>query len=389
MRVFLIAGEESGDQLGAGLMRELRAREQSIEIAGVGGAAMAREGLASLFPIADIAVMGVLPVLARLPLLMRRIRETAEAALLFAPDVLVIIDSPDFTHRVAKRVRARRPDLPIVDYVSPTVWAWRPGRAAKMRGYIDHVLALLPFEPAAHQRLGGPACTYVGHPLIARLGALTPDEDESRARQSELPLVLVLPGSRRAEATRLLPDFGAALDFLRTSYGAIDVVLPAVPHLEAMIRQGVASWPVAPRIVTGEAEKFAAFRRARVALAASGTVTLELALAGMPQTVAYKVAWIEGFLKYLITVPSIVLPNLILGQNAVPEFLQEACTPERLAASVLSLLRDGPERAAQIAAFGRLKELMRLGPGESPSGRAAGIVIAMARNGRSDGSQAS
>ncbi|WP_020176457.1 lipid-A-disaccharide synthase [Methyloferula stellata] len=375
MKVFLVAGEESGDQLGAGLMRALRARQPGVVTAGVGGTAMAKEGLESLFPMDDIAVMGFVSVIARLPLLVKRIGETAEAALRFEPDVLAIIDSPDFTHRVARRLRAARPDLPIVDYVSPTVWAWRPGRAAQMRRSIDHVLALLPFEPEAHRRLGGPACSYVGHPLIERLDVLTPNEDEMRARSADPPLVLVLPGSRRSEVTRLLDDFGAAIGLIRSTFGPVEVVLPAVPHLEALIRARVADWPWPPRIVTGEAEKFAAFRRARAALAASGTVTLELALASVPQCVAYKVSWAEGFLKYVITVPSIVLPNLILGENVVPEFLQEACTPHKLAGAMVALLRDGPDREAQIAAFQRLKELMSLADGESPAGRAAEIVI--------------
>ena len=280
MKVFLVAGEESGDQLGAGLMRALRARQPETVIVGVGGSAMAKEGLESLFPMDDIAVMGFVAVVARLPLLMKRIGETAKAVLQFEPDVLVIIDSPDFTHRVARRVRAARPDLRIIDYVSPTVWAWRPGRAAKMRAYVDHVLALLPFEPQAHRRLGGPVCTYVGHPLIERLDVLTPDVEDARVRDANPPLVLVLPGSRRSEVTRLLDDFGQALALVRETYGPIDAVLPAVPHLEGLIREKTAGWVHPPRIVTGEAEKFSAFRRARVALAASGTVTLELALSG-------------------------------------------------------------------------------------------------------------
>ncbi len=361
-------------------MRALRAQDPSITIAGVGGVAMEREGLNSLFPISDIAVMGVLPVLAKLPIVFKRIGETASAILRFEPDVLVIIDSPDFTHRVARRVKSRRRNTPIIDYVSPTVWAWRPGRAAKMCGYIDHVLALFPFEPAAHHRLGGPPCTYVGHPLIERLDVLTPNETERAARNNEPPLVLILPGSRRAEITRLLDDFGAALELIRAAYGPVDAILPAVPHLEALIRERTAAWQVPPRIVTTEAEKFASFRRARAALAASGTVTLELALADVPQCVAYKVTRLEGLLKYVISVPSIVLPNLILGTNEVPEFLQGACTPQNLSASIIDLLRQGPKRNAQIAAFARLAELMKLGGGESPSVSAAQIILLTARS---------
>ena len=178
---------------------------------------MEAEGLKSLFPISDIAVMGILPVLARLPTLMARIRRTAEAIIADRPDVLVIIDSPDFTHRVARRVRAALPKLPIVDYVSPSVWAWRPGRAKAMRTYVDCVLALLPFEPEAYRRLGGPRCVYVGHPLIERLDELRPNADEARRRASERPLIVVLPGSRRSEVTRLMADFGGALASLSQS----------------------------------------------------------------------------------------------------------------------------------------------------------------------------
>ena len=181
-RIALVAGEVSGDQLGFKLMRALREANPGVAFMGVGGDAMTAEGLSSLFPMSDIAVMGILPVLARLPTLLARIRATADAIIAARPDALVIIDSPDFTHRVARRVRAALPGLPVVDYVSPTVWAWRPGRARKMRGYVDTVLALLPFEPEAHRRLGGPDCVYVGHPLIERLSELRPDAGEARRR---------------------------------------------------------------------------------------------------------------------------------------------------------------------------------------------------------------
>ena len=221
LRVALVAGEHSGDQLGFKLMRALReARSGDVAFSGVGGEAMEAEGLKSLFPISDIAVMGILPVLARLPTLLARIRRTAEAIIADRPDVLVIIDSPDFTHRVARRVRAALPRLPIVDYVSPSVWAWRPGRAKAMLTYVDCVLALLPFEPEAYRRLGGPRCVYVGHPLIERLGELRPNADEARRPASGPPLIVVLPGSRRSEVTRLMADFGGALAALRQSVGS-------------------------------------------------------------------------------------------------------------------------------------------------------------------------
>ena len=379
LRVFIVAGEHSGDHLGADLLAALRERVPDLAVAGIGGDAMARQGLVPLFPLSDIAVMGFVPVLARLPDLLRRIRQVAEAAVAARPDVLVIVDSPDFTHRVARRVRALAPAIPIVDYVSPTVWAWRPGRAPAMRAYVDHLLALLPFEPEAHRRLGGPPCTYVGHPLIERLSSLRPGPDELLAR--ERPTLLVLPGSRRSEIRRLTAVFGAAVARVAEAVPGLDVVLPAVTDLADDIRARVATWPVAPRVVTGEAAKLAAFRGARAALAASGTVTLELALAGVPMAVAYRVSPFETWLRFVVKVPSIVLPNLILGENAIPEFLQQACTAEALSAALVPLLGDTPERAAQCEAFARLDAAMRIAPGSTPSAEAASRVLAAVRDG--------
>jgi lipid-A-disaccharide synthase len=375
LRVALVAGEHSGDQLGFKLMRALREAHSSEAVfIGVGGEAMEAEGLKSLFPISDIAVMGILPVLARLPTLIARIRQTAEAMIAARPDVLVIIDSPDFTHRVARRVRAALPNLPIVDYVSPSVWAWRPGRAKAMLAYVDCVLALLPFEPEAYRRLGGPRCVYVGHPLIEHLDELRPD-DEARRRNSWPPLIVVLPGSRRTEVSRLMADFGGALAGLRRSVGPISVMLPTLPHIESEVRAMAANWPEAPIITLGEAAKYAAFRGAHASLAASGTVTLELALAGVPMVGAYKVSLVEEQLKYLIKVPSILLPNLILGERAIPEKLQKDCTPVALAEALAKIVRDGPARSAQLEALSRLDQLMALPDGGAPSAHAARAVL--------------
>ncbi|HWG05933.1 MAG TPA: lipid-A-disaccharide synthase [Beijerinckiaceae bacterium] len=379
LKIFIVAGEQSGDQLGFKLMRALKtATGGAVRFQGVGGDAMQREGLESLFPLTDIAVMGILPVIRRLPNLLARIDETARAARQYQPDVLVLIDSPDFTHRVAHRVRRDLPHLPVVNYVSPTVWAWRPGRARRMRAIIDHVLAILPFEPAAHERLGGPACTYVGHPLIERLDELRPSGEEVDRRENGVPTILLLPGSRRSEIRRLMGDFGAAAARAAERLGAVDFVLPAVSHLGAEIREATKGWAIMPRIVTGEAEKWVAFRRARAALAASGTVTLELALSGVPMVVAYKVSALESLLRHVITVPSIVLPNLVLGENAIPEFLQENCTPEKLATALVALVENTPERARQREALAMLDQKMLLANSESPSARAARIVLDVA-----------
>jgi lipid-A-disaccharide synthase len=376
LRVFIAIGEPSGDQLGARLMRALReATGGEVEFLGIAGEAMHAEGLKSLFPLPDLAVMGVLPVIAKLPRLIARIHETARAVIAARPDILVIIDSPDFTHRVARIARRALPALPIVDYVSPSVWAWRPGRAKAMRAYVDRLLALLPFEPAAHERLGGPPCFYVGHPLIERRGELQPDAGDAARRDAAPPLIVVLPGSRRSVIKRLINDFGAALALLSRQVGLIEIVLPTLPHLAVEIGVQTAAWPTKPRIVVGEVAKFGAFRRARAALVASGTATLELALAGVPMVGAYKVSRLEEPLKYFIHVPSILLPNLILGERAIPEFLQRECTPERLATALAELVANGEPRQAQLAALSRLDDLMRLDDGAAPSARAARLTL--------------
>jgi lipid-A-disaccharide synthase len=377
MKYFVVTGEPSGDALGGKLLAALFARDPEAEFLGVGGEAMAAQGFVSLFPLSDVSVMGILPVFAHLPTLLRRIDETARAVVAARPDVLVLIDSPDFTHRVAKKARKALPGLKVVDYVSPTVWAWRPGRAKKMRKNIDLVLALLPFEPEAHARLGGPECLYVGHPLIERVGELFGAE----AGRSGGP-VLVLPGSRRSVLARMGLVFSNALARLKLLRPELEFVLPVAGPIEDLVRATVAGWPVKPRIVAGEAEKFAAFRTARAALAASGTVTLELALSGTPTVVAYKVPKLEEFIgRRLIKVPTIVLPNLILGENAFPEFLQDEASGENLARAVAALLDDGPERSRQTKALTKISEKMFLADGQTPSGAAAEAILTLAGRG--------
>jgi lipid-A-disaccharide synthase len=382
LRIAVVAGEPSGDQLGFKLTRALRDQSPGgVDFLGVGGEAMAAEGLVSLFPLADVAVMGVLPVIKRLPTLLDRIRRAAAAIVAARPDALVVIDSPDFTHRVARRVRRALPDLPVIDYVSPSVWAWRPGRAPAMRAYVDCVLALLPFEPEAHARLGGPRCVYVGHPLVERLAELRPSPDEARRRAASPPLVLALPGSRRSLIARLMADFGAAIAAAEREAGPFEVVLPTLPHVENDVRALAARWPRPPRIVVGERERFAAFRSASAALAASGTVTLELALAGVPLVGAYKVSGVEALLRPLVTLPfSVLLPNLVLGEAAIPEFLQGDCRPQALATALAALVSDGPTRSAQLAALDKLDARMRLEDGRPPSAHAAaGVLETIAR----------
>jgi lipid-A-disaccharide synthase len=381
--IFLVATEESGDRLGAGLMKVLRQRlGGAVEFEGVGGRAMAREGLNSLFPIEELSIIGLAAVVMQLPKILRLMRRTVDAVMAASPDILVIIDSPDFTHRVARRVRAKNNEIPIIDYVSPTVWAWRPGRARAMLRYIDHVLALLPFEPAAYQRLRGPPCSYVGHPLTEQLVSLRPNAEERMRRDADPPVLLVLPGSRRSEIRRHMAVFGAALGKLQAEGAAFDPVLPTMPHLVDAVREGVKNWPVAPKIVVGEEEKRSAFRIARAALAKSGTVTLELALSGIPMVTAYRVGGLEAaILSRAIKVQSVILANLVMGENIVPEYLQDDCTPENLARALGPLLSDTPERKKQLDSFAKIDAIMSTGDAP-PSVRAADIVLATLRKGR-------
>jgi lipid-A-disaccharide synthase len=382
-KIFLIATEESGDRLGANLMKVLRQRlGGAVAFEGVGGRAMAREGLISRFPIEELSIIGLAAVVKQLPKILRLIKQTAAAVTEASPDILVIIDSPDFTLRVAKRVRAADAKIPIVDYVSPSVWAWRSGRARAMLNYVDHVLALLPFEPEAYRRLRGPPCTYVGHPLTEQLAQLRPGPAERQRRDEAPPVLLVLPGSRRSEIRHHMAVFGKALGRLKDAGVAFDLVLPTMPHLQEAVAQALKAWPVQPRVVVGETEKRAAFRIAHAALAKSGTVTLELALSGVPMVTAYRTGSAEAWiLRRAINVNSVILANLVLSENVIPEFLQQDCTPEKLAQALREVLGDSALRGKQLEAFEKIDQILSTG-NLPPSARAADIVLATMRKAR-------
>jgi lipid-A-disaccharide synthase len=373
--VFLVAGEDSGDRLGAALIAAIKRRVPEARFSGVGGAQMTAQGVSSLFPLGDLAIVGIAAIAMGLPKILQHIRETADAVIAARPDVLVIIDSPEFTHRVARRVRARAPEIPIADYVCPSVWAWRPGRARAMRTYVDQVLALLPFEPAALRRLNGPPGTFVGHPLSERAGHLRPNANEARRRLADPPLLLVLPGSRAGEIRRMAGVFGETAARIAEHAAGLEVVVPSVPRLADTMKAAVASWRIPARVLTDSNEKDAAFRAACAALTKSGTSTLELAVAGIPMVAAYKVPLFEEAVgRLLIKVQSTILANLVLGENVVPEFLQRDATPERLAAALTPLLSDTPERRRQTTAFARLDAIMEIGQAV-PSDRAAAVVL--------------
>ena len=384
LKLFLVAGEHSGDALGARLMASLDRRcAGNISYAGVGGPLMEQAGFSSLFAMSDVAVMGPVAIVLALRRLTARVHATVDAAVAASPDAVVIIDSPEFTHRVATRIRTRRPDLPIVNYVSPSVWAWRPGRAKSMRVYVDHIMALLPFEPAAHRELGGPPCTYVGHPLIERISEFRDVDPAPLVKRLRLsphrPVLVVLPGSRRSEVGRLMQPFGGAMELLLEQDRLPQVIIPVVSSTRALVEQRLRRWPFIPHVVEGEADRLRAFKLANAALTASGTVTLELGLIGTPMVVAYQVEPLAApFLRRMITASSIVLPNLVLGENVFPEFIQERCTPELLARAVSDLLIDSPARAAQRSALTRLPAAFAL-PADSASDAAADIVLRYAR----------
>ena len=379
-RLALVAGEASGDALALRFIETLRRQlaPRELIVTGVGGESLIAAGLRPLFPQADIAVMGFGPVVARLPLLLRRMEDAARGIAAFAPDLLLTVDAPDFCLRVAKKVRARAPDIPIAHWVCPSVWAWRSGRARRMAPHIDRILALLPFEPAALERLHGPKTIYVGHPLIERLAQMRPDATEAAARaDADAPVVLVLPGSRRSEIRHLLPVFGEAVARVAATVPKARFVLPAVSHLHDEIVQATSGWARKPEIVLGEAAKLAAFRMARAALAASGTVTLELALSQVPTVAAYRGAgWEAAIARRLIKLPSVILPNLILGRSVVPEFIQNDATASTLAAELIAVLADGPGRDRQLAGFAEVETIMR-SAGASPAANAVEAALAL------------
>ncbi len=389
LSIFLVAGEHSGDALGAKLMAAIKARAAEfgeVRFGGVGGPLMEAEGLQSLFPMHEVAVMGIGAILKRLPTILKRVYQTVDAAIAAKPDAVVIIDSPEFTHPIAKRIRKRDPSIPIVDYVSPSVWAWRPGRARRMRAYVDHVMGLLPFEPEAHRRLGGPPCSYVGHPLTERMAWIAALDPQPLAQRlglaPDLPVLVVLPGSRSSEVRRLAQPFGEAVARLAETIGEFEMIMPVVDSVRGLIEAEVGKWPRRPHFVTGEEDKFRAFKLARAAMAASGTVTLELALAGAPMVVAYKVDPIMvPILKRLITTDTAVLVNLILGNRVIPEMIQEYCTPTNIASALVPLMLDTTARAKQLAVVAEVPQRLALATG-TPSEAAAAITLRYAVGGR-------
>jgi lipid-A-disaccharide synthase len=384
MKLYLIAGEPSGDRLGAALMAGLRTLVPGIEIVGIGGPRMIDEGLTSRIPMDELTVMGLAEILPKYRSLMRHIRNTSQDVLMERPVALITIDLPEFGLRVASRVRAGNPGIRTVHYVAPSVWAWRPGRAAKMARHIDHVLALLPFEPP-YMTAAGMDCDFVGHPVVAE--PVVPLEEAQAFRAVHVPdadpLVLVLPGSRAGEVRRLMPVFGPALHALAARHPGLRVIVPAAAPVADAVRAGVMDWPGQPVVLdprgmepeAAERRKRGAFAAADVALAASGTVSLELAAQGTPMVIAYDFAPLTRFLmRRMVRIDTVTLVNLVSETRTVREFLGEACRPGPIAEAMHRLLTDPAARAAQTAA---MEETMRrLGRDEEAPGlRAARAVL--------------
>lgn len=369
LSLFLIAGEPSGDKLGAALMAGLKSLVPDITFHGVGGPLMQAEGMTSLFPMEELSVMGIAEILPKYRHLKRRIAEAAAACLSSGAQALITIDSPDFCLRVAALVKAARP-LRTIHYVAPSVWAWRPGRAARMARVIDHVLALLPFEPP-YMTEAGMTCDFVGHPVVAE--PLATDAERAAFAAASRPLILCLPGSRRSEVARLAPIFGAALGRLAESHPGLSIALPTLAHVAPLVRDLTATWPVKPRLILDPAEKRAAFAEADAALAASGTVSLELAANACPMVIAYRMHPVSFWLmRRAALIDTVTLVNLVSETRAVPEFLGPACQPAPIAAALHAVLHDS---RAQTEAMRLTME--RLGRDGAPPGlRAARSVLA-------------
>ncbi|MGX5828449.1 lipid-A-disaccharide synthase [Mesorhizobium sp. 43Arga] len=377
LKIAIVAGEESGDLLGADIVRSLRqATGREVQLVGLGGRHLGELGLVSPFDAGEIALMGFSAVLRDLPRLVRRIGQLAKTIAEERPDCLVTIDSPDFSLRVARKVRTANPSIPIIHYVCPSVWAWRPGRAVAMKPYVDHILCILPFEVKELERLGGPPGTYVGHRLTHDAGVLAAQKAQALPRdlaQDRIKTLLVLPGSRRGEVRRLIEPFGETVSMLRTRGHRLRLLLPTVPHVADLVKSSVNRWDEKPEIIVDPGRKWQAFGKADAALIASGTVSLELALAGVPMVSSYRLDPVaRAVAPYLVSVWSALLPNLISDRALIPEFYNEYVKPNNLARQLEALFADSGMRAWQKDGFAEIARRMAT---DKPSGEIAAQVV--------------
>ena len=389
MKLYLLAGEPSGDKLGGALLSALKELRPKVELRGVAGPEMQAAGMESLFPMEALSVMGLTEVLPKYPELRRRLNEAAADCLAFEPDALITIDVPDFSLRLARAVREKNPNIKTIHYVAPSVWAWRAGRAEKMARYIDHVLALLPFEPPYMEKVGM-SCDFVGHPVVAEPVATEGEAQAFRAARgiNDAPLLMVLPGSRRNEVSRLAPIFGETLRAVAARTPNLRVVIPAAAPVAGAVLQAVDNWPGTPIVIDprddpeAATEKRAAFKAADAALAASGTVSLELAASGTPMVIGYDMNWLTWvIMSRMVKIDTVTLVNLVTETKTIPEFLGPNCQPEAMAKALNTLLNDPQVREAQVEAMS--KAMKTLGRGAEPPGlRAARSVLRVLEDGR-------
>jgi lipid-A-disaccharide synthase len=372
LKIAVIAGEVSGDILGADAIAAIRQAGRAVELIGVGGDRLQAEGLTSLFDYSELSLMGFTEVIGKLPRLLRRIRQTADAIIAAKPDILFIIDSPDFTHRVARRVRKALPSLPVVQYVCPSVWAWKEYRAVAMTSYVDLVLAILPFEPDVMKRLGGPKTVYVGHRLATDENILEARRTNLLHRDGGRQTILLLPGSRSSEITRLGPVMGAVVAEISSRNPGTRFLLPAVSRRKDLIATEVAKWSVQPEWADGDEFKWKAFGQADAAIAASGTVILELAMAGIPAVSIYKTDILIRMIMSRIKTWSAALPNLIADYTVVPEYINDMLKPGVVVRWAERLLSASPQRSAMMSGY---EDIWRKMSTPEPSGQTAAREI--------------
>lgn len=383
LKIFFAVGEPSGDALAAKLMAAIKQKEtqKRVQFFGIGGPLMEAEGLDSLFPMEELTVMGLVEVLPRIPVLLNRIKETAKAALNINPDVFISVDAPDFSFRVAAKLK--KASFPKIHYVAPSVWAWRPGRAAKIAKLYDHLLTILPFELPYFEKEGLPA-TFVGHSVI-EVGADAGDGHAFRQRHNineQAPLLMILPGSRRGEVSKHLPIFKETTALVQASVAELVVVIPVIGRSAEIVREHVKNWPLKVILIDGVAEKYDAMSASNVALAASGTVGLELALAKLPAVIAYKMHPFTAYIaRKFVKLDYVNLINILEKREIVPEHLLENCVPSRLAPSIIELFKDEEKQRAQMDGYGDALCAIGLG-GDAPGARAADAIFKLLNSGK-------
>ena len=376
--IYIIAGEPSGDRLGSKLISALRRKTgDQIQISGIGGSEMERQGLSSQFPMSELTVMGFAEVLPRLPNLFMRINDTVKHIMKCEPDVVLTIDSPDFNLRVIKKLRGV--NLTIIHYVAPSVWAWKSGRAKKLAGLVDHLLTLLPFEPPYFEPLGL-KCTFVGHSVIESEAEKGNGVDfRERNNISAMARVLcLLPGSRFSEINRLLPIFEDVITLLNDTN--LQLVIPTVDYLVEKIRLKTIHWPNSPIIIFDEKDKFGAFAASNAAIAASGTVSLELALAKVPYVTVYKFNFLTALIaQYMVKTPFVNIVNILLERESIPELIQSNCNSDRIVKYISKYLNGSDDAKLQIESFKDAIDQLKTG-NKNQSDKAAAVVLDLIKN---------